>query len=75
MTDFQMTNHGSLYTLQPVTPLAQTFADTCIENDDTLYWGRSIVIEPRYASDIAGQLLSEGFSVTLDGAELCLGEG
>ena len=75
MTDFQMTNHGSLYTLQPCSDLARIFAETCIAGEETQYWGDSIAVEPRYAQDIAGQLLNEGFSVSLDGAELCLGEG
>ena len=74
MTDFQMTDHGSLYTLQPCSELARSFTETCIAGEETQYWGRGIVVESRYAQDIAGQLLNEGFSVSLNGAELCLGE-
>ena len=70
MYDYEMQNHGSLYLLDPMTKEAQNHASAHFS--DAQHLGRVIAIEPRYAHEVAHSLLSDGFTVDLDGRELVL---
>lgn len=70
MFDFAMTNEGSLYLLRPMSDSAKTHADEFYS--EALRFGGAIAIDHRYAASNAEFLLQDGFSVSLDGEELCL---
>lgn len=62
--DFTFENHGSICLLTPVTRAAKQWAEEKIisGNDEVMFWGKSIVVEPRYAQPILD-------GITVDGLE------
>lgn len=64
-SDFLFQNHGSICLLQPLTSSGRTWFDTNlpVNNPETQFWGESIVIEPRYVSDILRGLHRAGLRV------------
>lgn len=63
--DFLFQNHGSICLLQPLTPSGRTWfnENLPVDNPETQFVGDSIVIEPRYASDILQGIHSDGLRV------------
>jgi len=61
-TDFLVVNHGSLVML---TPLTQAAKDWCEEHlpEDRQYFGRGVVVEPRYIGDIVDGIVNDGLVV------------
>jgi hypothetical protein len=59
--DFFLAHHGSISTLLPMTPDAKQWVDENVP--DPMYWGGSIVIEPRYVDDIVAGIREEGLIV------------
>ena len=68
MSDYRMTTHGSIYLLDPTTPTARAHGNDVFA--DAQRYGGSIVVESRYAQETVFHLLSDGFTVDLDGREL-----
>ena len=62
MTDFRLCDHGSVVILTPVTDDAKEYASDMLP-EDTQRWAGGYVIEPRYADDVIGLLLRDGFEV------------
>lgn len=60
-TDFSVTGEGNIYLFHPNNERAVAF----LENfDEAQFFGRSLVAEHRYVTDITSQLREEGFSVS-----------
>ena len=62
MTDFQLTDRGSICVLRPMNDEAREWIDFNVD-PDAQWFGRGVVIEPRYVSDIAEGIVSDGLSI------------
>ena len=63
MLDFDVSNHGSICLLTPLTEAAQAWVAKHIP-EDALRWGQcSIVIEPRYVEDILDGIVNDGLNL------------
>lgn len=62
MADFTIENHGSLFLFHPVTDTARDHLREHVSGDAT-WFGAALVVEPRYAHDLAAQLTEDGFTV------------
>jgi hypothetical protein len=60
--DFQVTNHGSIVLLEPITPAAKEWAQMNLP-DDVQMFGRAIAVEPRYIHDIMQGIQGDGLTV------------
>lgn len=58
--DVQVESHGSLVLFTPESDDAQEWLEG---HTDGMWWGRSLVVEPRYAHDLAYGLREEGYNV------------
>ena len=60
--DFRLENHGSLFLLRPLNPVAQNWMSENLPVDDpeTQFWGDAIVIEPRYVASIVDGIIGDG---------------
>lgn len=62
--DFVFTSHGSICLLEPLTPQAEEWIGNNVDlNDETQFWGRAVVLEPRYAGDILNGIAGDGLAV------------
>jgi hypothetical protein len=61
MTDFLVTNHGSVFTFLPVSDEARRFAEEAFADAMTL--GQAYAVEWRYADFIINDLREQGFDV------------
>lgn len=62
MADVQIENHGSVYLFRPLTAEAEEWLSEHVSPDAT-YWGESLVVEHRYAHDLADGMSSDGLEV------------
>jgi len=63
--DVTFKNHGSIFTATLHTQKAKTWvADNVGEGDEITYWGGTLVIEHRYARDIADGMIADGLTVS-----------
>ena len=60
--DVRIANHGSVVLLHPQSPTGQAWLDENI-GADALTFGRAIVCEPRYVSDILTGMVADGLVV------------
>jgi hypothetical protein len=60
--DFLIENHGSLFLFYPQNPTAEEHIRSNVA-DDALWAGDALVVEPRYAVDLAAQLSQSGWIV------------
>jgi hypothetical protein len=60
--DFRLENHGSLFLLRPLNPVAQNWMSENLPVDDpeTQFWGDAIVIETRYVASIVDGIIGDG---------------
>lgn len=61
MTDFTVSNHGSICILTPHTEDAQEWVENHLP-EDALTFAGGIVIEPRYIDDILDGISEDGLS-------------
>jgi hypothetical protein len=61
--DFALQNHGSICLLSPLTDQAEEWLGENVVNDETQFWGRAIVVEPRYVEDLVIGIYGEGLTV------------
>ena len=61
-TDFNVTDHGSLFLLLPVTPAAKRWVTDHLP-DDAPRLGASVAVEPRFVAPIIEGILSDGLRV------------
>jgi hypothetical protein len=59
--DFTIVNHGTLFTFTPRSDAARAFAREALA--DAQWFGGAVVVEHRYAWDLAQRLQAEGWSV------------
>lgn len=60
--DFEITDHGSIVLVCPVSQAAKAWVAFNLP-DDAQWWGRSVAVEARYALDVVGAIIDDGFSV------------
>jgi hypothetical protein len=60
--DFRLENHGSLFLLRPLNPVAQNWMteNLPVDNPETQFWGDAIVVEPRYVAPIVDGIIGDG---------------
>ena len=58
LIDVEVVNHGSIYTFLPLTSVAQEWFDA--NTPDAMTYGKAVVVEHRYARDIADGLVNDG---------------
>ena len=64
MNDLVVRNHNSIYLLAAITPAGQEWLDEHIAiNDETQYWGKAIVVGPRYIEAIMTGAVKDGLRV------------
>jgi len=61
--DFRIQNHGSIFLFDPQNTRAKNYLDENISRE-ALWFGEALVVEPRYARDLATALQREGFQLT-----------
>lgn len=60
--DFHVMHHGTICLLTPLTPAAHDWVDTFLPTG-RMYWGESVVVEPRYLDNIARGIEDDGLSI------------
>jgi len=58
--DVAIENHGTILLFTPESDAAAQWLE---EHTEGTWWGRSLVVEPRYAPALAGGLMDEGYHV------------
>ena len=60
--DFKLENHGSLFLLRPLNPVARNWMseNLPVDEPETQFWGDAIVIEPRYVAPIVDGIVGDG---------------
>jgi hypothetical protein len=61
-SDVSVENHGSIFLFQPLTALAVAWIAEHVADDAMRYAG-ALVVEPRYARDLAAGMLADGLRV------------
>jgi hypothetical protein len=60
--DFKVQNEGTIYLFRPLTDAAAAHIEEHV-GDDAQFFGGALVVEHRYARDLAVQLTEEGFKL------------
>lgn len=60
--DFIVNNHGTLFTLHPLTPAAQEWIEEHLP-EDRMHWAGGVVIEHRFVQDIVAGIQADGLTV------------
>ncbi len=61
--DVQVSNHGSIYVLTPITDVAREWIDEYIP-EDAMRWGKDgVVVEPRYVDLVIAGMREAGLVV------------
>ena len=58
--DFEVTNHGSIFLLQPLSREAREWIDA--HTDDAPTWGGAVVVEHRFIADIVNAMMEDGLT-------------
>ena len=61
-SDVVVENHGSIFLFQPLTAAGEAWIAVHVSDDATRYAG-ALVVEPRYARDLAAGMLADGLRV------------
>jgi hypothetical protein len=65
LPDLSFENHGTLYLARPVSRRGRAWLDEhCPRGDDHTYRGDALVVERRYAPDLAEVAASDGLEVS-----------
>lgn len=62
--DLTFHNHGSVWLMEPRTPLADEWIAECFP-DDVMMLGNNVVIETRYVADVVIGAITDGLSVDM----------
>lgn len=62
MIDVRVENHGSIFLFQPMTELGRTTIEERAP-EDAMYFGDALVVEHRYARDVAASMLDDGLEL------------
>ena len=60
---FTFSNHGSIWLCEPKSDRAHDHLSNHL-SDEAQWWGRSVVVEPRYVNSLVASLISAGFTVS-----------
>ena len=60
--DFEVSGHGTVYLLRPITRAAHTWVDEHLPADAT-WFGRAVVVEHRYIGPIIRGAIGDGLRV------------
>jgi hypothetical protein len=60
--DFQLTDYGSVWLLEPLSDEAKEWCKQFLPVDTTR-WGNAYVIEPRYVNPIAAGIVGDGLTI------------
>jgi len=60
--NFVVTNHGSLFTIEPKDDLADAWLREHVTGETT-WWGGALVVEPRYLEALVAGAREEGWMV------------
>ena len=60
--DFLVSNHGTLFLLEPLTDDALAWVDEYLPADHSL-WGSAVIVEHRYVADIVAGIQDDGLRV------------
>jgi hypothetical protein len=63
MADFSVLDEGSLIIVTPNNEEAQAWLDDNVITGETQFWGRGIVVEPRYYNDLTHGIVGSGFTI------------
>lgn len=63
--DFRVSNHGSILLFSPENAAADAHIRQNV-SDEVMWYGGALVVEHRYANDLAKALMDEGFDVRKD---------
>ena len=61
-TDFGVSDHGSIFLLEPRTRAARNWIDEHIA-DNAQFWGECVAVEHRYIWDLVEGIVADGYSV------------
>jgi hypothetical protein len=61
MSDFRVTNHGSIVTLEPLTPGAKAWIEENLP-EDRMTWCGATVVEPPYIGPIVDGMIEAGLT-------------
>ena len=61
--DFQVTDHGSVWTIRAVSPAAIAFAQDSFEVEGWMGMRENFTTDWRYAHDLVDRLVAEGWRV------------
>jgi hypothetical protein len=65
MLDLRFENHGTLFLARPISERGQAWLDErCPQGDDHTYWGDALVVERRYAAELAQAASDDGLGVS-----------
>ena len=59
--DFTVNNQGSIFILTGISEACREWIETHVGDDQSMTWGKGIVVEHRYIQDIIDGLQAEGF--------------
>ncbi len=62
-SDVCIENHGSLFVFRPMTPAARAWIEENV-SEESMWWAGGLVVESRYARDLAAGMLADGLRVT-----------
>lgn len=62
MADVRVENHGTLFLFCPESSAAQEWIATNVQAD-AQFFGTALVVEPRYARDLADGMVADGLEV------------
>ena len=60
--DYEIQNHGSIFLFDPQNTAAEKHLHENV-SDEALWFGGALVVEPRYAADLAAALKADGFEI------------
>ena len=63
MSDFIFQNHGTIFTVTPVTRQAKKFVKSHVEIESWQWFGQSFAVEPRRANALANEIVEAGFTL------------
>lgn len=64
-SDYRFENHGSIFLCHPLTADAKANLDQACDGTEDFHmrWGDALIIDHRFANDIAQQLIEEGWII------------
>ena len=64
MSDFQITNQGSIFLIRPLNPAARQWLDENVVSEPWQWVQDALCVETRFARDLVVELEEAGFRVT-----------